>query len=384
MRTLPFDPNSEGIAFLITIQRGLETIRFTTADRPITLGGFTWQPEPGCIVTNLQFTSDVTAANCDIVVKASPEGIIETGDAAKGLFDYWPITVDVFNLTTGIGTFFDLIPGASIGSALENARNEVTIAANGPLTKATTNITEHYSLEGRETLGDDRCKVPIMPPDIARSRAYVPIDFNSGDLPGNTGMLRVEDVYGVVQAGGAVGYAAVEAYNNVYYECIVAGTTDSFAPDYPVNPGDTVDDGTATFLCRNSWTRHVRGHALATNIPTSTMIIQLDYLPDPRATDPTWYMLGGIYLRSGKLAGYPKLPIRIWDPNALQVGLFLPVDVAHIPDHTAMLIHAGCDWTRDTCTTRFDVPDSPVRQIWNIRAEYFTPPPETKIALGGG
>jgi hypothetical protein len=376
MRSLPFDTTAEGIAFLISIQRGLETILFTTADHPITTAaGHTYTPAPGAIVTNLQFPSDATPANADVIIKTSPNGPITSGEAARGLLDYWPIVIDVFDFKASAVLVYDLIPGATIGSALENARGEVTLAANGPLTKATAMMTEHFSLEGRETLGDDRCKVPILPPDITRNKLYVPIDFNLGLAPANIGVLKVEDVYGRVSQGGVL--YSPESYNNVYYECIVSGTTDpTTQPTYGVNPGDTTDDGTATFLTRNAWTRHVRGQA------TSPHTIQFNYLPDPRATDPDWYRLGAIYIRDGILGGYPKIPIRVWDPSTLTAATFLFQSIADIPANTGMEVHAGCNWTRDQCNTRFDVPDSPVRQIWNIRAEYFVPPPETKQALG--
>jgi uncharacterized phage protein (TIGR02218 family) len=101
---------------------------------------------------------------------------------------------------------------------------------------------------------------------------------------------------------------------------------------------------------------------------TGTHVVTLDALPDIRATDPTWYVLGGLFILSGNLAGYPKIPIRAWNPATLEVTLFLPVLETDIPAGTALQIHAGCDLTREMCFSRFN-------NIINLRAETFVPPP---------
>ncbi len=102
---------------------------------------------------------------------------------------------------------------------------------------------------------------------------------------------------------------------------------------------------------------------------TGTHVVTLDSLPDARASDPTWYVNGSLYVLSGNLNGYPAFPIRAWNPGTLEVTLFLPVLEADIPAATTLQITAGWDGTPDQRFSRFG-------DIINMRAEYFVPPPD--------
>ncbi len=92
----------------------------------------------------------------------------------------------------------------------------------------------------------------------------------------------------------------------------------------------------------------------------------LESLPDARASDDTWYVDGGLFVRSGNLEGY-KLTIRAWDAGTLTLTLFLPIDPDDIPANTQFEIYPGCDRTRDMCFVRFN-------NIVNMRAETLVPP----------
>jgi hypothetical protein len=82
--------------------------------------------------------------------------------------------------------------------------------------------------------------------------------------------------------------------------------------------------------------------------------------------------LGALYVRSGNLSGYPKIPIRAWNPATLEVTLFLPVLETDIPAGTQLEIAPGCDLTREMCFSRFN-------NITNLRAETFVPPPDVNF-----
>ena len=89
--------------------------------------------------------------------------------------------------------------------------------------------------------------------------------------------MLVSDVYGRARTG--VG-DEVEDYANLYYEATNEATTDATtAPSYPATIGGTVLDGTFTFIASDSWGRYARGQAV------DSFNIQLDYLPDSRASD---------------------------------------------------------------------------------------------------
>lgn len=349
MRTIPFSATgSTGIAYLVSITYGISTLRFTTYESDVVVSGSTFSAGHGAQVTNIQFPSDGSPATADVVLMADTGGLITPGDAARGKFDGWPITIQIVDPENPSSGTVDMLPNATIGNVTEDTRGLCTISVNGPLNRTRKQVTEHYSLTGREDLGDDRCKIPIRPADIARSTAYVA----SSTLP----LLHVNDAHGRYRTG-----TTVEDYQNVYFECTTGGTTAATAPTYDFTVGNTTTDGTAVFTARNSWLRYARGQA------TGDFTIQLTALPDPRATDSTWYVMGGIYVCSGVLDGYPKIPIRAWDPTTFTATTFLPVSSTDIPANTQLEIHAGCDLTRDMCFSRFN-------NITNLRAETFVPP----------
>lgn len=350
MRSLPDFSASEQIPALITITRGLTTLRFNTSSADVTIGSESWPAAAGAVVSSFSFGSDGTESNADIRIMAQSGGPIESGDAVRGVLDGWPISIKFFDPADPEGTAVEMVPGSTIGSVAEDGNGMVTIAANGPLVNANGYVTEHYALAGREDLGDDRCKVPILPADIGRGVTFQ----TASTLP----LTHVDDAYGRIGTGSPANY------HNVYYECTTAGVTDgTTAPTYDATIGNTTIDGTASFIARNAWTRSATGQA------TGTFVVTLDALPDPRATDATWYVLGALYVRSGPLADYPKIPIRAWDPATFEVTLFLPVTETDIPAGTSLEIAVGCDLTRDMCFSRFN-------NIVNLRAETFVPPPD--------
>lgn len=367
-RLFPFDPSvAQALPALVTMQIGPNTVRLTTAGFNVIVengsSGFLYEPWPGADLTGIQFPTDGNPANADLVLQAVPDSLITPGMGVSGLLDGWPITIELFDPgDLASGTF--IVLSGTIGAVDETTNGLLTIAANGQLRLASERaINEKYSLTGRESLGDDRCKVPICCGqdisfyDIQRNREYVTKNFNDG----TSGLLLVIDCYGRVRTGTA---GTVEDYANVYYECTTSGTTDSVAPTYTTTPGDTITDGTAVFTCRNAWIRYCRGHAL------DSYNIKFDVTPpgDSRDTDITWYALGKLFVRSGNYSGYPAMQISEWDPTNNVATLYSPIIADSIPANTQFEIVPGCDKTYTMCFNRFD-------NIRYIRAEFLVPPP---------
>jgi len=368
-RLFPFDPSvAQALPALVTIDQGGAVIRFTTWGDNVINGDTLYTPWPGSDITGIQFPSDGTPANADVVLMALPNSAIKPGDATKGLLDNWPITIELFDPgQLNAGTF--LLMSGIIGSVTEDTFGMVTIASNGLLRLAAERpMTEKYSLTGREQLGDDRCKIPICLGqditlfDIQRGQTFVPPTFNDG----TTGLIKVSDAYGRMRTGTA---GDVEDYANLYYEAQNSGVTDATtAPTYPATIGSTVVDGSVTFIARNSWGRYVRGEAL------DSFNIQFTALPDSRASDATWYALGGLFIRSGTYAGSQVMTINSWDPTNFIATLFLPIEADLIPANTQFEIYPGCDQTYTMCFVKFD-------NIKNNRAEPLVPPPEAITGL---
>ncbi len=353
-----------GLPAIITIQKGTTSIKFTSADRAIILGTDVWLPQPGADLTGLQVPSDGTAANADVTVMAGigPGYIFAPGDGNRGVYDNWPITIELIDPNNPIHEEPPFLTGI-IGS-VDEAGNMLTIAANGLLQQAQYRpMVEYFALTGREVLGDDHCKLPICCTenigdfDIQRNQTFV--------LPNIvTGLLKVADAYGRVRTGSA---GDVTDYANVVYQCTAPGVTDpTTAPSYNPTVGATTSDGTATFLTLEGWTRYAFGQAL------DPFHIQLAALPDPRASDVTWFVPGRVFIRSGNLSGFPAIPVTGWDPATLTMRLALPVAVVDIPAGTQLEVIPGCDETRVMCFTRFN-------NIINLRAETFVPPPDVSI-----
>ncbi len=169
-------------------------------------------------------------------------------------------------------------------------------------------------------------------------------------LPGSTIGSVAEDTNGVATSAAKGQLSKARAVITEHFS--LSGREDLFDSRCKVDPAGFTNDTT--------------GEA------TGTYIVTLDSLPDVRATDPTWYVNGGLTVLSGNLNGYPKFTIRAWDPDTLEVTLALPVLEADIPAGTTMQIHAGCDLTREICFARFN-------NIVNLRAETFVPPPDVNF-----
>src|SRR5215472_3879714 len=250
--------NVSGLAALITIQKGLATIRFSTADRVLIANNEVWAQGPGAKITTLQFPADGSPANADIAVMTEQNGLFRPGDGADGDLDDWPCQIDlvdpnnpaaIYNLLTGI-----------IGSVQEDSRGMLTIAVNGQLTLAQKKpLCEHFTLTGREDLGDDRCKIPILLDPLGTATAYDIQRNQAFQLSTTLPLLHVFDAFGRVKTGT---HGDVRDYANVYYECTTAGTTAATAPTYDPTIGNTTTDGSAVFTARDAWTRYAFGAAV--------------------------------------------------------------------------------------------------------------------------
>ncbi len=156
MRTLPFDETVKAIPVLVTITRGINTVRFTTWHSSLTVGSDTWVPAGAAASTDMTFASDGSPTSADISVSTGV--VLDVGDVARGLYDGWPISIQIVD-PEDLSSAVDMIPNATIGNVTETTNNVTIISVNGALTRTRHATTEHYSLTCRADLYDTRCKV---------------------------------------------------------------------------------------------------------------------------------------------------------------------------------------------------------------------------------
>src|ERR1700722_12584160 len=134
MRSPPFTFSTAlGIHAAIAIIRPTTVLRFTTASSNQTFSGNTFVPYGAANLTQIQYLGDGSPANADVRIQAISGGLIEPGDAASGALDGLPISIGLFDIGNPSAGLFEMMPGATIGSALEDSDGVVTIAAQGPL-----------------------------------------------------------------------------------------------------------------------------------------------------------------------------------------------------------------------------------------------------------
>jgi hypothetical protein len=328
MRALPFTAaTSRGIHALITIELFAATLRLTTADFDIVLGGFTWKASAAVNITQILYSTDGTPTAADI--RISPDGTtLRAGVAARGLFDGRPVKIEIFDVANPSAGTYDMVPNAIVGSIQEDSNGVVVLAAQGPLAFLRGPMTEVQTITCKARFGDDRCHIPLDVPVIGRGVAFVTQATPSL-------FVRTRDVWGRVLQSGS--------YHDLAYECTTAGTTHaSVQPTYPTVVGGTVTDGTAVFTARAAWLVAAVGQAL------TFFDIQLTATPNPEPT-----ILGNIIPQDGPLAGL-KIPIRAFDSGTNIVTSFEPFAPANFPVGTNFLIHRGCDKILETCRDDFE------------------------------
>ena len=197
-------------------------------------------------------------------------------------------------------------------------------------------IGELYSPECRADLGDHRCKVPVNPPEIARSTAYL-----AGDV------VRIPTGTGV----------GAEIFENRIYRCVVAGTTAVEQPPYDTNVGAQTTDGNALFQAEEALSR-----SGAVTEVTDRAVFNAT-VDEPRASDG-WFAGGVLTWESGANAGR-SIEVKDWRREDGRIEMFLPMGYAIQPGD-AFRIHPGCNKHLDTCIDRFD-------NVLNFRGEPYVP-----------
>jgi hypothetical protein len=330
MKTYPTGLLEAGnVAHLVSILRGSEVVRFNDTDQDIVVGSDTWTAEPGANLTTFEFHIDGTPSNGEVTINARSGGPISDVDIAFGRYEGFPIQislVDPANVGNGVGSKFVGV----VGEVKSNLTGLITITARGNLTNLRAEKSETYGPMCRANLGDDRCKVPLFPPDIIRSHSYP--------------LIGLSPVVGSVRVRG-VSTGDPSDYQNLYWDLTTPGVTSSSQPGgyNGASVGDVVTDGTAQFTARNSFVRY----AIVDQIlgPQSFSVTSL---PDSRASVDGYFVLGSAIIRG--TSRYADLPmvVRKWTASTLRVDSFYIVR-GLLQSGDKIEIHRGCAKTKADC-----------------------------------
>ncbi len=293
-------------------------IRIAEAQTAITVSGVgTFSPLAGFQMSAIKHQVGAEPASMTLDAAMSIGGTFDTYEVIDGKFDSADIEVGVVDRVTHTSVGF-LFAGRIGPIQFGALRNNVTFDVRGHSTRFRWPFVQTFGPMCRTTLGSDLCRIPLRPSVVARNTAYV-IRANA---------TSVDSYSARVSNGGS----DPSQYANVFFECTTAGTTAASAPSYDFTVGNTTTDGSATFTCRDAWTRHAK----ITQVVNQFNII-LDRDPDPRAVNG-WYNQGGVRMWDGYSATR-AFEVGNWVLSTRTLTLYLPCGAAN----NDTLVHAG-DW----------------------------------------
>lgn len=323
MRLYSFDPASAKIARLYTLTRKDETVlRFTSWSAPITIGADTWSPGVGLTEYSITERNDGTPASTQFDIALSTSNGFEPDEVFQGMFDGAELEIDVCDAGNPTQRHFHFY--GTIFPTAQALHNHASFEARNPHAFPRFNLVPTYTVMCRHSLGDRFCGVPVMRPEVRRSTAYV-----LGDT--------VRKLTGVSPGG----------YGNVYFEVTTAGTTAGSAPTFDYAVGNTTTDGSVVFTARNAFER-----ACEIDLVPDRHNMTLTALPDPRASDASWFNPGKIMFTSGRNKNR-VVRIGYWDPVDKLITTFLPAALLTVSGDEA-LIWPDCNKTLAMCDDKFD------------------------------
>lgn len=313
--------------------------------------------------TAIQADDTLGVDNLEIEGVVSAAGL-PSDDLRKGLFNF--ATFEIFDVN-----WADTSQGVvrhrkgTFGEVTVTDDGRFNIQLRGLLQPFTRTRVEAYSPMCRADLGDSRCKVPILPPVVARNTAYAVGDFIRTTPTG-------------APASDSFDYA------DRIYECTVAGTTAGSSPTYDTTVGNPTVDGTATFVARQAWSRAFEVVAVSGPAPRKEFTVTeltpnsggvtpgRDFFPDDSMNQ------GVVTFETGSNAGV-SMEVRdfaaddgVTIQQVLTLALRLPFDAA-IGDRGR--VYRGCFFRfLEDCVTIFDAGD-------NFRGEPHVPTPDVVRAF---
>lgn len=189
-------------------RRDGQTYHFTDHDRDLEVDGATYLASTGYSRTAISNDASLSVDNLDVEGVFDSAAITEA-DLRAGLFDQAEVHIFLVNWAD---------PAMGILRLRRGWFGEVTLSEQGMFRTELRGMTQRlqhrmgalYSPECRADLGDARCRVPILPPEIARNAAYAEGDLVRVRTSGTAVSFGLPIINGDFEADGEAsgfGYA---------------------------------------------------------------------------------------------------------------------------------------------------------------------------------
>ncbi len=273
----------------------------------------------------------------EVTAPAAISSSYTSEDVFLGAFVGMEITLYAIDYTDPTDGYIDYGPYEVSEIVYDDRGKIAAFEIRGILQRAKQITVEENSVGCRSTLGDQRpghCNLPLYPDARANSTAYAVGVY-----------IRVSD------AGN---------YHNRMFRCTTAGTTAGSDPGYDYDIGDSTTDGTAVFICEDSW---VRSGTVATRTNDGDFT---GTITEARAVIG-WFALGAIKWLTGNNAGTYN-QVRVWTQSTSRIQLWGTTGRTIVVADTFEII-PGCDKSFPTCLSKF-------ANTINYRGESLLPGPD--------
>jgi hypothetical protein len=316
---------------------------FTSHDRDLVFdlddgdGPLTYKAASGFTRSNIASHAGFAADNLDVDGILDSAAISDT-DLRIGRYDFAEVKVFEVN-------YSDLSQGAlklrrgQVGQV--RAEGALFVAElRGLIDRYAQEIGEIYTPACRADLGDDRCKVPVLPPVWQPSTSYA------------------------ARAARDAGIGATvrpTAFNDRQFRCVQAGTSGASEPSWNLTLDGETNDGGAVWRSERALTIEASVQSVIDNLSFT-----LDYTGDA----PDALLAGGLIAFTADASPQPanlglSMEVKSWVLASKTLTLFLPMPLP-VATGDSVRVAAGCAKSLAVCRDTFD-------NILNFRGEPFVP-----------
>lgn len=350
---IPIQPNLRGNLTAYSVG--------ATVRAPTRLTGNTWdymcenpsfeRDTPGAALTSLEDWT-VSSGTWDIISGAADERDQYLEANADGsitqtitLEDY---DVDLVSLDAGNATMAITIARGNSGANSDTGRMVVSFLddALGPISTMWDSTATSYGAGGWADENSGNIAVP-------GTTRYIQMTYTSA---GGNAEAKLDDIR-LSYADTTITNTFQDEYENVYYECTVAGTTAASQPVMNTTISGTTVDGSVTWTARNAW---MRSGDIFDVIDNQTFNLDVS---EGRAVDD-WFNSGVVIFETGDNAGN-AIEVKDWVNTDNVLSIFLPAPYT-IVTGTKVRLYPGCDKRLETCRDKFS-------NTINFRGEPYVP-----------